>query len=70
MSFIADLQRQRNNSAASPVVVPQTRLQGATMDGLAATFRDPNRFNVPMNSQFAIPNPALARNSLERNYRG
>lgn len=70
MSFIANLQRQRNNVAATPVVASQAILPNAAMDGLAATFRDPNRFSAPINNQFGVPNPSLVRHQLERNYRG
>lgn len=70
MSFIANLQRQQNSAVRTPAIVPQQVLPGAAMDGLAATFRDPNRFNAPINNQFGVPNPSLVRNQLERNYRG
>lgn len=70
MSFINNLRNQQNSLVATPAVVTQPVLQGVPADGLAATFREPNRFNASINNQFGIPNPSLARHQLERNYRG
>lgn len=70
MSFITNLQRQQNSAVSTPAVVPQAAVPGIPAGGLAATFQDVNRFNVPVNSQFRTPDPALARYQLERNYRG
>lgn len=70
MSFIASLQRQRNNSAATPVALPQRPVAGAAPEGLASTFRDPNRFNTPVTKQFSTTEPTLARQQLLFGYRG
>jgi hypothetical protein len=71
MSFIENLQRQQRNApAVTPVVQPQPVTVVLPEDGLAATFRDPNRFNSAINPQFAAPDPSLMRYQTQRNYRG
>ena len=70
MSFINNLKSQQNSVVTTPAVVAQPILQSVPTDGLAATFREPNRFNALLNRQFGTPNPSLARQQLERNYRG
>lgn len=70
MSFIGNLQQQQRNSVATPAVVPRYIAPEPQVDGLAATFRDPNRFNAPLNRQFSIPTPAMSRQQLTPQYRG